>query len=462
MKCATDGERFCQVSLCGSQPSLFSKAHRKRASASTAMPAASKLNVSSTITPEIWSNIFHIATFIPGEWDKVDSRGKIRIYASSYPQLEAYHSVLPLRRSIVEVCRLWHKIGTNLLYASFHYKCPNPEEPSYRLAAFAHVLVACPHLGRLVKRLTVWWSPTITDNELIIRHCPNAIILSASRVNSRYPGSPWIRSLPESIRTLEAGVNGVETADLMRILYSLPNLESLRLWDFGDAGCSSQYPRLRFPALRQLTLEFDVWNPKPIKSWVPILSNLDAPRLTAFRTNMGRLGSAVSSFPRDIWERLTYLGACWKGYRYIKSTYLLNLQHLYLHVEENQTLPKLRQHFPFHQLEILTLSLVHMRLVDVTEWKTYFQQLLAFPLDTQMMPSLRVLELDWRIGGLEAFVKCQASRKDVLSRFLISLGSLAVQLEKRGVRCLEVQEGDVYHTPTLIQDVVAACKKQLL
>ena len=405
-----------------------------------------------------------MATFIPGEWDKVASRGNIRVYPSSFPQLEAYHSVLPLRRSIVEVCRLWNKIGTNLLYASFHSKYPNPEKPSYRLAAFAHVLVACPHLGRLVKRLSVWWSPTITDNELIIRHCPNAIIISAWRINLRYPGSPWIRSLPESIRTLEAGASGVETADLMRILYSLPNLESLRLWDFGfvDERCFSQYPHLRFPALTQLILEFNDRNPKPIKSWVPILSNLDAPRLTAFETNIGKLESAVSSCPRDIWERLTFLGAYWKGYRYIKSTYLLNLQHLHLYVEENQTLPKLRQHFPFHQLEIMTLSLMHMRFVHVTEWETYFQQLMAFPLDTQMMPSLRVLELDWCIGSLEAFVKRLESHKDVMSKFLITLGPLAVQLEKRGVRFIEVHGFDVYHTPTLMQDVVAACKRQLL
>ena len=436
------------------------QAHTKGSGASTAMPVVSKLSASSAIPPEIWSNVFHIATFIPDEWDEVVSKDDMRIFAASYPQMETYHSILPLRRTIVEVCRLWYKIGTKLLYASFHYTRPKSEEPSRRLAAFAHVLVARPHLGRLVKRLSVWWSPTVTDNELIIRHCPNTIIFSSYQADSSTLCSPWVRSLPESLRCLEANVNTVETAEIMRILYAAPNLESLYLWQLAEAGSTSQYPHLGFPALRQLCLYFS--DPKVIKSWLPILSSIDAPKLIAFTTNLGSLGSAVSSFPRDIWERIAYLGVSAKGYRYIRSTHLLSLQYLNLDLEEGQVLTKLQINFPFHQLESLTLCLIHIHLVDVREWRPYIRKLLEFPLDTKMMPSLRILELEWMDGGIEASVARRASHKDVLSKFLISLGSLAVQAEKRDVCFLEHRESMIFHTRTLIQDVVAACKKQVL
>jgi len=318
---------------------------KKRAGPSTAtgMPVASKLSASSTITPEIWSKIFHLATFIPDEWDAVANRVDMGILYFKDLQAQAYFSVLPLRRTIVEVCQLWHKIGTKLLYASFHCTTLESEESSYRLAAFAHVLVARPHLGRLVKRLALPWSPTVTDIELIIRHCPNAIIFSSLWAGLPALSLPWVRSLPESLRGLEANVGGMEVAEIMRILFTLPNLELLRMWNFGKAEGPSRYPRLRFPALRVLFLLFDT--PKTIKSWVPILSNMDAPKLTALCTDIGKLSCAASSFPRDIWERITYLAAREKGYRYIRHTYLLNLKHLHLPVEENHTLQKLGVHF---------------------------------------------------------------------------------------------------------------------
>ena len=79
-----------------------------------------------------------------------------------------------------------------------------------------------------------------------------------------------------------------------------------------------------------------------------------------------------------------------------------------------------------------------------------------------MIPSLRVLELDWRNEGFEASVKRHASHRDVVNKFLTSLGSIAVRFEKRGVRLLEVQGNAVQHTPALIQEIVAACKKYVL
>jgi len=316
------------------------------------------------------------------------------------------------------------------------------------------VLLARP--GRLVKRLSLRWCPTITDNELIIRHCPNAIIFTS------FCGAPvaqWVRSLPECHQGLEAIFNGVEMVEVMRILFTLPNLESLHLWGLEGEESPSQYPRLRFPALRLLTLAFR--SPRAMKSWTLILINLDAPALTALRTNIGELSSAVSSFPRDIWERITYLGVSPKGYRYVKSTHLLNLHHLCLPIviDEFQTLPELQKHFPFHRLEILTLWIRPLSSMGVSEWEPFVRKVLAFPLDTQMMPSLRVLELDWWDQSFEAFVKRHASHRDVVSEFLTSLGSIAVRFEKRAVRLLEVHGSAVQHT---IQETVAACRKYVL
>lgn len=424
------------------------------------MPTPSKAGASSTITPEIWFEIFQIATFIPNEWDVAASRIDMGTFCSSKFQGEAYYSVLPLRRSIVEVCRLWHKIGTKLLYASFHCAHLDSEESIYRLAGFAHVLLARPDLGRLVKRLSLRWSPTITDNELIIHHCPNAIIFSSFLKRASSFSSTWVRYLPESLRGLEANVDGMSMSEIMKILFTLPNLELLYMYELGKEESPLQYPGLRFPALRLLTLKFS--SLKAIKTWVPVLSRLNAPKLTAFKTDMGVLSSAVSSFPRGIWEGITSFELIFKGYRYIQPPYLLNLRHLILPIMVDQVLPKLQKHFPFHQLETLTLSLEDLHTIDVKEWRPFIRQLLAFPLDTQKMPSLRVLELDWTLRNLEASVKCEISHREVLTEFLTTLSELAVQLEKRGVRFLEVQRLVVYHTPALIQGVVADCKKYVL
>ena len=97
--------------------------------------------------------------------------------------------------------------------------------------------------------------------------------------------------------------------------------------------------------------------------------------------------------------------------------------------------------------------------MDVSEWEPFVRTVLAFPLDTQMMPSLRVLELDWWDQSFEAFVKRHASHRDVVNEFLTSLGSIAVRFEKRGVRFLEVHGSAVQHT---IQETVAACRKYVL
>ena len=200
--------------------------------------------------------IFQIATFIPGEWDVVGSRVDMGIFCSSNFPLEAWYSLLPTRRSIVKVCHLWHKIGTKLLFASFHCTHRDSEESFHRLAAFAHQLLARPYLGRLVKRLSLRWSPTITNNELISRHCPNAIIFIPFLGTPCALSSQWMRSLPESLQGLEASFNGTEMVEVMRILFTLPNLESVHMWNLEGEESPSQYPRLRFPALRLLTLYF--------------------------------------------------------------------------------------------------------------------------------------------------------------------------------------------------------------
>jgi hypothetical protein len=114
-------------------------------------------------------------------------------------------------------------------------------------------------------------------------------------------------------------------------------------------------------------------------------------------------------------------------------------------------------------LETLALSFWGTRTADVKYWIPFIQDLLAFPLDTQMMPSLRVLELECGATSLEAVVKDnQASHKDDMVKLLVSLGSLAGQFEERGVCSSEIRRNEIYHPTVLMQQVIAACQKLVL
>jgi len=78
-------------------------------------------STSPSVPPEIWLQIFRTATFIPREWDGSATPSYPNEFTSSDGlHTRAYRAVLPLRRAIVQVSRLWWHIGSVVLYASFH------------------------------------------------------------------------------------------------------------------------------------------------------------------------------------------------------------------------------------------------------------------------------------------------------------------------------------------------------
>src|SRR5258708_6342819 len=94
------------------------------------MSTSSLSNASSSVPPQIWLQIFRTATYIPGEWDVSATTPRSGLFASwDTLQRQAHGVVLPLRRTIVQVSRLWWEIGCEVLYASFydtllHYHTP--------------------------------------------------------------------------------------------------------------------------------------------------------------------------------------------------------------------------------------------------------------------------------------------------------------------------------------------------
>src|SRR5258708_24912358 len=81
------------------------------------MPIYIPPNPSASVPPEIWLQIFRTATYIPGEWT-IPRSGPFVSWGVLHRV--AYRAVLPLRRTIVQVSRLWWEIGCEVLYASFH------------------------------------------------------------------------------------------------------------------------------------------------------------------------------------------------------------------------------------------------------------------------------------------------------------------------------------------------------
>ena len=77
------------------------------------------------LPPEIWLEIFRIATFIPREVDLPATTIEPGLFCSyDKLQLHAFEKILPLRRTLVLVSRLFYQIGAEVLYTTFH---TNPE-----------------------------------------------------------------------------------------------------------------------------------------------------------------------------------------------------------------------------------------------------------------------------------------------------------------------------------------------
>jgi len=236
------------------------------------------------VPPEIWLQIFQVATFIAGEWNVSATTSYPGLFTSwDALQLRAYKAVLPLRRAIVQVSRLWWQIGTEVLYASFHETTPPYYSQTQSLDHFERSLLSRPALGRHIKRLALRWphkgSPSKIDHTLQL--CPNTRILSFYRVMDPAVYGPLEpRILVNHVRVFDAAISDLSQKCIVHVLSSLPNVEVLHLSGLKRGDEESRYHgTLRLPLVHFLSLSFN--SDQAIEYWTPLLSTADIPRLTS-------------------------------------------------------------------------------------------------------------------------------------------------------------------------------------
>jgi len=410
---------------------------------------------SRSVPPEIWLQIFQTATFIPGEWDVSATTSHPGLFTSwDTIQLTAHRGVLPLRRAIVQVSRLWWQIGSEVLYASFHETTYYYFSHSHSLDHFERSLLSRPALGCHIKRLALQWphkgSPSKIDH--ILQLCPNTQILSFYREEDPDLRAPWKpRILVNHVRFFDADVYGFSQKCIVHMLSSLPNVEVLHLTGLCAGDEESRYHgSLRLPLVHFLSLssygveEVD----EGFEYWTPLLSTADIPRLTSLSTD---LGGASLPFSIDVWQRITFfnlfLGAC----SALKPEIFRSLTHLQLELKA-KPLRHQQSHFPFHQLTHLTI-LYHSVQHCVSQWKQNVEVFLALE-----MPLLRVIELGWGKYGISDSHNLARGQGRYVEVFLDYLESSAHKFEQVGIQFQEVYTEDIYRVPIPIKDVIKSTR----
>jgi len=388
---------------------------------------------SPSVPPEIWLQIFRTATLVHGE-SSVSATPSHPDEFSSFNRLQvhAYKAVLPLRRAIVQVSRLWWQIGTEVLYTSFH------ESRSYqsRTQALDHLersLLSRPALGCFIKRLGLRRPRKGSSSQIdhILQLCPNTRILSFYYTDPALHG-PWEpRILVNHVRIFDAVANSLSQKCIVHMLSSLPNLEILHLSGLKSGGEESRHHgTLRLPFVHYLSLTF--YNDKAVEYWTPLLSTADIPRLTSLSMN---LGGASLPFSIRVWRRITFFNTLPGAYSALKPEIFRSLTHLQLELEE-QPFTHQQGHFPFHQLSHLTIL---YRLIEhdrVHQWKQTAGVILA--LNWSEMPLLRVVGLQWGHYGIYSSLIWALGKEPYFEEFLDYLESSAHRFEQGGVQFQEV------------------------
>ena len=338
-------------------------------------------NPLSSFTPilphELWSEIFQLATLIPDELEIShmfcpsvfgDQSGHRR-------QLAAWKEVLPLRVAIQSVSRLWHFIGVELLYQSFH-----DDSQRRSLQLLASTLRVKPSYGVLVKHLTLRLSMFNTINAdaiFILRSCPNVLILSTKVSTTSIPEMFWDAcSLLTSLRLLQVDVHYI--TDCPGALpppvpvgpFILPNLRHFHL-------------NSRFDRHGILTLE----------------RTLSLPRLTSLSLDL-HAESPVPSLCKDLLRRLTHLKI--KG-RALLPYLFQAMEFPLLHIFQfdgcqtpQGTLLSECPNLPIQQIDILILTLPafgithpHILFSRFHEWWASVHCILTEARDPTLMPKLK-------------------------------------------------------------------------
>ena len=412
---------------------------------------------SPSVPPEIWLQIFHTSTFIPGEWNISATASHPGIFSSADElQNQALKAVLPLRRAIVQVSRLWWQIGSEVLYASFRDRISSSSPQTYSIDHFKRSLLSRPALGCLIKRLVLRWprkgSPSEIDH--ILQLCPNTRILSFYSADPARHVLWEPRILFNHIRIFDADVLYLSQKCIVHMLSSLPNLEILHLSGLKPGREESRHHGiLRLPFVHYLSLTF--YNEKSIEYWTPLLSTADIPRLTSLSMN---LGGASLPFSIRVWQRITFFNTLPGAYSALKPEIFHSLTHLQLELEE-QPFTHQQGHFPFHQLSHLTILYRFIKYDRVRQWKQTAEVILA--LNWSEMPLLKVVELQWGHYGIHTSLLWACGQKSYFGAFLDYLESLAHDFEQIGVQFQEVRTRDIYFVPTPMKDVIKSIRDKM-
>jgi len=410
---------------------------------------------SPSVPPEIWLQIFHTSTFIPGEWNISATASHPGIFSSADElQNQALKAVLPLRRAIVQVSRLWWQIGTEVLYASFH------ETPTYyhlqtqSIDHFKRSLLSRPALGCLIKRLVLRWprkgSPSEIDH--ILQLCPNTRILSFYSADPARHVLWEPRILFNHIRIFDADVLYLSQKCIVHMLSSLPNLEMLHLCGLGRGDEESRYHgTLRLPLVYFLSLRFV--GAQAIEYWTPLLSTADIPCLTSLSTNHN--GIVPLSLSIDAWQRITFFTFPLGSYSVFEPGIFRSLTRLQLDLLTRIPIRQLSG-LPFHQMSHLTMIYRSIQYGCVSQWKQTLEVFLGLE-----MPRLRVVELHWGDDGIHSSLYSASGQDEYLEAFFDYLESSAHKFEQVGVQFREVYTRNIYRVPIPIKDVIKSAREKM-
>ena len=331
----------------------------------------------SSFTPilphEIWREIFQFATLIPDE---------LEISHMFYPgvfgdqrqrQLVAWKNVLPLRVAIQNVSRLWHSIGVEILYQSFHFDgCDN-----WNVSRLVSTLRTKPSYRVLVKCLNLWLGVdkrTHANVDFILRSCPKILILSMKVSNT----------------TLRVWLNACSLLPLLRLL---------QVDLYYPGAWPSPVPVPVGPFILPNLRHFHLSSTSGRGGILTIERLLSLPRLTSLSLEL-RGQSPAPSLCKDLMSGLTHLKLKGRGLLpYLFQAMEFPLLHIFQFDgcrRPQGTLLSECPNLPIHQIDILILTLPGFRINrpqilygPFHEWGASVHRILAEARDPTLMPKLK-------------------------------------------------------------------------
>ena len=410
---------------------------------------------------ELWREIFQLATFIPDELE-VSYMFRPGVFGGgrSGPQPIAWRKILPIRLAMQNVSRLWHSIGVEFLYQSFHHDSMYGNGRA-KPALLASTLRSKPSYGALVKHLTLELGMEETINAevtFILRSCPNALILSAN-VSIPSIHSLWwdACSLLTSLRYLQIDV------------YTLPISLKGPPHEFLPLGVHQGDPTpigpIVLPNLRHFHLK-NRYNRDAILAIEEIFALLSLPCLTSLSLEL----RGTSSTPlrcKDVFSRLTYLRM--KGRSLLPSLFqVIEFPLLHIFQFDGERIPQGTLLFecpnlPIHQIDILILGLPgfgfdrpQFVLSRFDEWRTSVHCILTEARDPALMPKLKRVILEERFHPFIGPRDLYPSYGDLVSCY----SPLADAFESRGVE-LSVRNRDIiFDVDVPIRDFILQMKSR--